>query len=461
MSSLFSVSSLKAAPSAEQVEEMAYLTGLDAYTFGFPLVYMELLKYQHTNHYKNKVTPYHSLHDWFHNITVLDHNWQEGGAPNIDTFYSSAWVDISKEPVILSHPDMGERYFTFELADYFSDNFDYVGMRATGSLAGHYALIGPNWKGKLPEGVKPLNRAVTDTIFVVGRTLYGKDDADKKYAYELMKQYKLTPLSEWGKPKQDKPWLKAPKVAVEALNPTSKPLGHWQSIFDALARFPTPEKHKAMINMMANIGLKAGMNVEQDLDEATKKGLARAAIDGFKKLKFLSTKFGDRNNGWTVTAAEFGEAGMHGQYLMRAAQQSLAGIVANNQEEAVYTYAATDVNGIPLEGDRAYKVHFTKEQLPPGKAFWSITNYTMKFNFVTNEWHKYNLGDRDKGLVYDENGGLTIYYSSTPPKDKESMPNWLPTPKNGNFFTVIRTYIPDEKVLNRTWKLPPLEPAIQ
>ena len=208
---------------------------------------------------------------------------------------------------------MGDRYFTFELADYFSDNFDYEGMRATGSKAGHYALIGPNWQGELPEGVKALNPAMIDYILIVGRTLYGKDKADQEKAYELMKQYQLTPLSQWKNGEKyhatKREWVKAPNPAVDALDPTSNPLGHWQAMLDSLARFPTPKKHQVMINFMKVIGLKPGNDVEKDLDEATKKGLARAAIDGFHKLKFASTKFGDRNNGWTRTPAEFGTAG--------------------------------------------------------------------------------------------------------------------------------------------------------
>lgn len=452
------------APSAAQIEKVAYLTGMDIYTFGFPLVHMELLRYEQSNNYRNKVTPYHSLGDWYHNTIVLDHDWKEGGTPNIDTFYSSAWVDLSKEPVILSHPDMGERYFAFQLTDYFSDTFDYVGQRATGSKAGAYALIGPDWEGELPAGVTALKPAITNNIFILGRTLYDKDKADQETAYGLMKQYRLTPLSQWHNREQyhatKRDWIKAPKPAVDALDPTSNPLGHWQAMLDALARFPTPEKHRTMINLMKNLGLTPGMNIENDLDEATKKGLAQAAIDGFQKLKIVSTKLGALMNGWMINPAEYGDAGLHGEYLLRASSQSLAGIVANTQEEAVYIFAATDENGKPLSGSQSYQVHFSKEQLPPAKAFWSITNYDMQYNFVTNKWKKYELGDRNEDLVYDDQGGLTIYYSSKPPKDERLMPNWLPTPEQGNFYTVIRVYVPDQKLIDR-WNIPPLESVEQ
>jgi len=451
---------------AAQVEKMAYLSGLDIYTFGFPLVYMELLRYQQSNFYKNDVTPYMSYGDWDHNTLLLDDGWQQGGAPNIDTLYSHAWVDVSKDPVILSHPDMGDRYFTFQLADYFSDNFDYAGMRATGSNAGHFAIVGPEWQGELPEGVTALKSSRTDIVYLAGRTLVAHDKVDQEKAIALMKQFRLTPLSQWQNREQyhasKKEWLKAPKPAAEALNPGSNPLAHWQSILDSLARFPTPKEHKVMINFMKNIGLKPGINVEKDLDEATKKGLARAAIDGFQKLRYSSTRLGDRVGGsWISTATVYGESGVHGQYLLRAAQQSLSGIVAHNQEEAVYTYVTRDKHGHFLEGNNAYKVHFNKGQLPPAKAFWSITNYNMKLNFITNDWKKYTLGDRNKDLVYDENGGLTIYFSKEPPADKSLMPNWLATPKSGNFIPVIRTYIPEKSVLDRTWELPAVEPVVQ
>ncbi len=94
------------------------------------------------------------MNDFWHASRLMDASYRDGGCPNNDTLYSMAWLDLSEEPIILSHPDMGERYFTFELMGIDSDNFDYVGQRTTGSKAGSFAIVGPDWEGDLPGDVQ-------------------------------------------------------------------------------------------------------------------------------------------------------------------------------------------------------------------------------------------------------------------------------------------------------------------
>lgn len=157
--------------SEEQKYQNKYLTAIDAYTYGFPYVYMDLLRFKMTNIYENDSTPFAPLNQFFHLRHNLDHHWQGGGMPNNDTLYSTAWVDISKEPMILSHPDMPDgRYFTFQLAGFDSDNFDFVGKRTTGSKAGNFAIVGPDWQGELPADVVAINRSHNQHVFIVGST---------------------------------------------------------------------------------------------------------------------------------------------------------------------------------------------------------------------------------------------------------------------------------------------------
>ena len=147
---------------------------------------------------KKAIFTYAPLNHFSHVRKLADASYRGGGSPNQDTLYSLAWVDVSKEPFILSHPDMGERYFTFELASIDSDNFDYVGKRTTGETAGSFAIIGPDWNGTLPAGVKQLQPSRTPTVLIFGRTLVdGQKDLSAVNA--LQDQFTLIPLSLWVK----------------------------------------------------------------------------------------------------------------------------------------------------------------------------------------------------------------------------------------------------------------------
>ena len=146
-------------PKEEQEEALAYSLGIHAYTFGFPWVYLSQLRYLWTQvDTGNVYTPYAPVNAFTHSTGLTDASYKDGGSPNNDIFYSIAWVDVSEEPVILSHPDINDRYFTFEMASMDSDNFAYVGLRKTGSKAGHFAIVGPNWQGDLPQGVQSIPR---------------------------------------------------------------------------------------------------------------------------------------------------------------------------------------------------------------------------------------------------------------------------------------------------------------
>jgi len=440
----------------EQTAQSRYLTAIDGYTYAFPYVYMELLRFKMTNIYESDSVPYAPLNQFFHLRHLLDHQWQRGGMPNNDTLYSTAWVDVSKEPIILSHPDMPDnRYFTFELAGHDSDNYDYVGMRTTGSKAGNFAIIGPNWQGELPEGVTALSPAQTPSVFLVGRTLVsGADDVKKVIA--LQDQYRLTPLSQWGNPNYTPTSLKAPKPAATALKPATNPLGHWQTIVDVIGRSSERKNMAHMRSMLASVGIKPGVKVSE-LDDETKAMLSKAAVDAFAKLKHVFKLMGTESNNWVYPSPVVGRAGKYGAYLLRASAQSLAGIVANDPEEAVYLIGVKDSQGAPLSGSETYQIYFSKDNLPPVNAFWSVTAYTKDYNFITTEHSKYSVGDRTPELKYDVTGGLTLYLQPTPPKSINKRANWLPTQAGQDFQMLIRAYLPKDEVIQQSWVPPAVE----
>ena len=302
--------------------EYAYTTGMQAFIYGFPYIYNAQLRHDWVTSKRDPdVVPYAAVDHFWHAARLIDASYRDGGCPNNDTLYSLAWLDLSEEPVILSHPDMGDRYFTFELMGFTSDTYDYVGQRTTGKDAGHFAISGPGWQGKLP----------------------------------LRQQF----LS-----------------------------GDWATLVNGW-RYPPP-----------NMG-----------------------------------RFGD-------------------DFLQRAADQSMAGITANDPAESVYLVNFTDAEGSTLVPDGRYELHFSAGSLPPVDAFWSLAVYTTQdMNLIPNAADRFSVGDRTPDLRWDHDGGLTIHLQPEPPSG-QGKPNWLPTSATDPWFVILRMYRPHPEVIAATWKCP-------
>ena len=436
-------------------EDYAYTLGMQAYVFGFPYVYLPTLRWMWVTLPKppGSITPYAPLNHFFHVRVLATADYRDGGAPNNDTLYSIAWVDVSKEPIILSHPDIGDRYFTFEIASIDSDNFAYVGSRTTGGKAGSFAMVGPDWKGSLPEGVKSLPPSRTNSVLIFGRTLVdGK--ADAAIVNKLQDQYTLIPLSLWGKrnvvvPESRDVW--------KPFDPKTDPLAEWKTMNKAMTENPPEARLAKLVELFAKIGVGPGQDVEK-LDAGTKRGLARAAVDGRALLNAVirSGEMGKRINGWNIPPQDFGRAGLSDNFLLRGSVQCLGGIIANDPAEAVYFNTTMDAGGEAFDGAKRYKMRFPPGQLPKVEAFWSITIYDPTYNLIANPINRYAIGDRTPGLKPDADGGLTLYLQGTAPgKDKES--NWLPCTKSGLFVLVLRTYIPGSEIVEQKWAPPGVE----
>lgn len=435
-------------------EDYAYTLGVQAYVFGFPYIYLPSLRWSWVTVPKpaGGVTPYAPLNHFHHVRNVADASYRDGGSPNNDTLYSIAWVDVSKEPLILTHPDMGDRYFTFELACLDSDNFAYVGKRTTGGKAGSFALVGPGWKGTLPDGVKPLPPSRTSSILILGRTLVnGKEDVPAVNA--LQDRYALTPLSLWGKPDAVLPERRDVWAPFDT---ATDPLAEWKTMNRAMTEDPPEGRLAALLTLFGGIGVGPGRDVDK-LDDASKRGLARAAVDGRKLLNqaIQSGALGKRVNHWNIPPAALGRAGLRDDFLLRASVQCLGGIIANDPEEAVYYNTTKDGDGEPLDGGRNYTIRFAPGHLPDVAGFWSLTLYDPTFNLTPNSIDRYSIGDRAPDLKKDPDGGLTLHIQrDSPGKDRES--NWLPSTRSGGFLLILRTYMPGKEIVNQTWAPPPV-----
>jgi hypothetical protein len=431
--------------------EYAYTLGEQAFVYGFPYIYYAQLRHAWVTQPRDPATtPYAPVNHFWHAQHLIDAAYRDGGCPNNDTLYSVAWVNLTDEPVVLSHPDMGDRYFSFELVGITSDNFDYVGQRTTGSKAGHFALVGPGWRGTLPDGVRGLRQAPSHWILVLGRTLVdGVEDLPR--VRELQEQYRLTPLSLFGRPDAQVP------VSREVLEPVpaeEDPLGPWKTLNAMLAENPPPSHHYLLLRQFAEIGIGPGLDVEAQPD-AVRRSLIRAAAVGVPLLRqqSLSGDWARLVNGWRYPPRTMGRFG--DDFLKRAADQALIGIAANDPAEAVYLLNFEDANGDKLSGDGRYELHFDADRLPPVEAFWSLTAYGEDMNLIHNPLERYSIGDRTRGLMLDPDGGLTIHLQAEPPEE-DKQPNWLPTAAQGTWFVALRMYRPRPEVVDATWECPPL-----
>lgn len=439
-SSLFAqVPSAVTAPDAR--EQRAYTEGLKAYLYAFPYAYMPDARWTRTEKIDHKANTFHHVRN------LEDANHLNGGAPNNDTLYSRAWVYLRDEPVILTVPEITDRYYTHEIVDFMGDNFAYVGTRATGTKAGSYAIIGPNWKGTLPQGVVALPPGATPWATILART-FVKNQGELDKVHAIQDQYKLTPLSQWGSANPKQP---AGAVIWEPVDPKTDPLAVWKSITRAMVENPPPAGDRELVAAMSALGVGPGMDVDK-LDPSTKRGLARAAVDGKKQI---AKAFADGYkqtvvNGWNYPPKETGRPTPTRDWLFRDVQM-LAGFVANDPVEAVYLNVSLDGTGAPLTGKNRYTITFPKGGLPDVKAFWSITMYNPLYNLVANPINRYSLGDRS-GMKPNADGSLTLYLqNSSPGADKEA--NWLPAP-DGEFFLIMRTYLPGEAIIKQTWQPP-------
>jgi hypothetical protein len=454
-----SMSGQAAAPEAPAVfdwhAEYAYSLALQAYIYGFPYVYNAYTRYKWTNIPQDvKHVPYSPVNKFWHAQEVLDATYRDGGCPNNDTAYSVAWIDVSQEPVILTIPEIDpKRYWTMEMFEFMSNNFAYVGKRY-GTQAGHYAVVGPNWEGELPEGVtRVAPNSPTPWFCILGRTVVnGVDDLPAVHAIQA--GYKLTPLSYWGKPEAEIPDRRDVYKPPLSVVGSDDPLGPWKTLNAMLEENPPPAHHAILLKLFAEIGIGPGLDVEQQ-PPVVKQALQRAVGKGMLLLRqqFMSGEWAVICNGWRYPGPKMGRFG--DDFLRRAADQSLVGVTANDPEEAVYLFTTVDDRGEPLTGEHRYELIFPAGLTPPVDAFWSLTVYGTDYNLVPNPINRYSIGDRTPNVKQNADGSTTFYFQAdSPGPDRES--NWLPTGP-APWFPVLRMYIPHPEVVNATWECPPMK----
>ncbi len=445
------------ARAADVTPAEARVIAKEAYVYGFPLVDSYRIMY---DYWVNKGGPEYkgAINTIQSSATVYGPQDKAIQTPNSDTPYSYAWLDLRAEPMVLTLPPIDKgRYYSVQLVDSYTYNFDYLGTRTTGNEGGSFAISGPGWKGEIPKGIKKVLRADTEFVFALYRTqLFGPGDIDN--VRKIQGGYKVQPLSDFlGRP--------APKSAppidfIKALTPEEEKTSlEFFNILNFVLRFcPTLPSEKQLMTRFAKIGVGAGRTFDAaklspDLTKAIEEGRADAwqAFAGVQK----QAEAGKVSSGDLFGTRAF----LKNNYLYRFAGAVL-GIFGNSTQEALYVAYFVDASGKPLNGSGSkYVLHFAKGQLPPVNAFWSLTMYDLPDRLlVANTLNRYLINSPMlPDLKRDVDGGITLYVQrDSPGEDKES--NWLPAP-DGPFFTILRLYLPGQAALDGSWKAPPLGPA--
>jgi hypothetical protein len=446
---------LAQAPGKLTAEDAAKI-GVEGVVYGLPLIVMDLTKRASTN-VPAPQPDAHAPINQFGNMSkyppASDHTVVR---MNIDTLYSWAWLDLSKEPMVLSVPDTQGRYYMMPMLDAWTNIFASPGTRTTGNKAGKFAIAGPGWKGTLPAGLKEI-KSPTNTVWIIGRT---KTDGPPDYAAvnAIQKQYTITPLSMIGKPYTPPSGAVDPAVEMKVgpVDQLAKMDG--ATFFRTLARLmgenPPPAADAPALATLAKIGVVPGKEFDPSkLDPTVAKALEKAPQIALEKLQAAAKTAGKPVNGWNIVPMTIGKFGT--DYGLRAVV-ALIGLGANLAEDAIYPNAFTDGDGKPLNGANRYVTHFDKGQTPPANAFWSLTMYDAQSFMVENPINRYNISSW-MPLKYNQDGSLDVYVQKdSPGNDKEA--NWLPAAA-GEFSITMRVYWPKPSMIDGSWTPPAIAVA--
>lgn len=440
----------EARPTPEQAEAIATL----GYIYGYPLVLMDASR-RYMTAVRERSDVKAPVNQLCHLGRFPDHTSRAVVSPNVDTLYSTAWLDLGPEPMVLSTPEIGDRYWLVQMLDAWTNVFAAPGTRTSGGAAAAFALVGPRWHGELPPSVKEI-RSPTDLVWLIGRTYTGGPD-DHEAVRAIQARYDLRPLSAWGQayaPPRDVPIAAdtdTRNTPVEQV--ASMDAGAFLSrMARLLAANPAAVEDAPLVERLRWIGLRPGGSFElARVPPVMADAIARGVAAARGRIAAGATRPPSRTaNGWRI---ELG-LGRYETHYQRRAEIALVSLGANLPEDAIYPMTSVDHDGRPLSGDERYVIHFAPDQLPPVKAFWSITMYDEHHYLVENPIGRHAIGDRDP-LRRNADGSLDILLQHEAPEEPWRS-NWLPAPR-GELNLIMRLYWPERAVLEGRWVPPPVE----
>jgi hypothetical protein len=430
---------------AQQADSIA----LEAYIYFYPLVIMDVSRKHFTNIEAGKMFGRGPMNTFSHARTFPPATFRGATHPNFDTLYSVGWLDLTKEPVVISVPDTQGRYYLLQLLDMWTDSFGGIGKRTTGTGTGNFVVVGPGWQGDLPQGLQRIN-APTPFVWVIGRT---RTDGPQDYeaVHKVQNGYKMTLLSQWGK----EPQATAVKIdpSVDMRTPPVRQVekmlpDNYFAYAAELLKVNGPHlTDQPQLARMKRLGIEAGRSFDvAAVDPVIRQALQTAPAAGQRALIAEWPNVRRNVNGWVMNT----DSGVYGANYLKRGAVAMFEIGMNLPEDAIYP----DTGSSPLDGHNKYVIHFAKGALPPVNEFWSVTVYDLEGFTVPNPNDRYTLGDRSN-LRPNADESLDIYLQSeNPGADKGA--NWLPTPAQP-FSLHARLYSPRRAAIDGTWAMPPVE----
>jgi hypothetical protein len=434
-------------------EEEAHAIGVDAYLYFYPLVLMDLTRLQSTNVETGK-EPLKGPMSTFSNASAYPSaDFKTVVRPNFDTLYSVAWLDLTKEPMVVSVPNTNRRYYLLPMLDMWTDVFASPGWRTTGTEAQNFLVTPPGWSGTVPANVTQI-KAPTPYVWIIGRI---KTDGPKDYdaVHKIQAGLKLAPLSQMGKawtppavkidPNVD--MKTPPKEQVDKMS-----AGKLFAYAAELLKLQPPHiTDQPILARMKRIGIEPGKSFDiESVDPAIRKGLERAPEAAQKLMAWKVPTLARVVNNWQMNTDTMG---VYGDYYLKRAIIAQVGLGANLPQDAVYPLNLGDKDDESLDGVNKYTIHFNKSEMPPVEAFWSITLYDPEGFPVANLLNRFAVSSW-MPFKYNDDGSLDLYFQNeSPGKDKEA--NWLPAPK-GPFNLTMRLYAPKSDALTGKWNPPPV-----
>lgn len=461
-------------PNTQQIVEIA----AEAFLFGYPLVLAKVTRDQMTS--VPSPSGVRAPVNQFGHERVLPAGDPVPAAapianPNPDMLFSSAWLDLSTGPLVLSVPDLRDRYCMLPVLDAWTNIIATPGTRTTGREPARYAIVGPYWHGTLPEGV-PALRSPTESAWILARTEL-TDDADTTHA--IQDGYHLAPLTtvRSGHTANDSDGQAVDSDRIDnSIGGTRDPASRSDTNSTAVAATTPAEQVTRMdpgeffgllallmvdspprpadddfVTRMGRIGILTGerydwAGLDRPVREAIIRG-TRRALAGLQSPAGPGHRPDSVHNGWTVPL----DLGEYGTDYARRARVAWIGLGANRPEDAVYAVSHRDSAQRPYHGAHRYTLHFGPGQAPPVEAFWSLSAYGDSPRPRHESADRSALGGRDE-LRFNRDASLDLHIQHDPPGPGHE-PNWLPVPADG-FTLALRMYRPGDAVLDRSWTPP-------
>lgn len=442
----------QAPPGAEAERAAAVALGREAYRYGLPLLEVLRVRREQTSVTVPDRRGNAPVNTFSHAPAFARPSDRTVVAPNVDTLYSIAHLDLGRGAVVLRHPAMGRRYFSFQLLDPYTNVVGYAGSRTTGRGAGRFAIVWRGRRARVPRGTRPI-RVPARRIWVIGRTLV-RGAGDLPAARRAMARYRLTVHDARGRPVA----RRAPARVVRTPIVAGRPEG--EAFLDALGRAlaanPPPRRDRPLLARLAKVGVGPGLR-------PSRAGLASHVLEGLvegvraEAAELPATARADvlraalASGGWYTPPPAIGAYGT--DYALRA-RVALVGLGANTPEEAMYPIALADGDGGLLDGAHRYRLTFRRGRTPPVRAFWSLTIYDRDGYLIAgNERHA--IGDTHPGLRRRSDGSIVVAVQRERPAERDVV--WLRAPAGG-FRLNLRLYVPRRSALSGAWRPPPVVP---